>query len=405
VKLAESPYFRASVARKVEAKIPGAAFPSGDGSNPEGSKYCAYNQDRQRFLCANVEVADFSTSLEARLPGVTPITGAGLWIAPIQKISPTSVRVPLDLVYLDCNSVVLDAVESFPISQTTALIASATSLLVLPSQTIGLTGTQPGDRLLLCDPDEMKLRLEGMSDPNVEARSAQGPASSPSNPSVNDRLNQNEVGNVLPWVDPSDAKAVRDLARTASAPVEIAATGCAPAVPVPDAPAFSEIAATAPAPAAAPQQPDQAPAPRWRATTSKNWWQRLLSPEPSDPRKAPRTALPWLVAYFFTGARPVAHGIRDISATGLYVFAEDRWYPGTVVRITLTDKRNPTEERSLTVNAEVIRSAEDGIGFQFVLKDGKDSRRASASGLDRLVQGVDRAEVEQFLLRMSSDTD
>jgi len=88
--------------------------------------------------------------------------------------------------------------------------------------------------------------------------------------------------------------------------------------------------------------------------------------------------------------------------TGAFVFTEDRWYPGTVVRMTLTDKRNPADERSFTINAEVIRSADDGVGFQFVLKDGKDSRHAAASGVDRQAQGVFRAQVEEFLLRMSS---
>jgi hypothetical protein len=128
----------------------------------------------------------------------------------------------------------------------------------------------------------------------------------------------------------------------------------------------------------------------------------LLSPEPSDPRKSPRAALPWLVAYFFTGGRPVPHEIRDVSVTGVFVFTEDRWYPGTVVRITLTDKRDPTPQRSLTVNAEVVRSADDGVGFQFVLKGSKDSQQVSASVVDRAAQGVYRAEVEEFLLHMSS---
>jgi hypothetical protein len=206
-------------------------------------------------------------------------------------------------------------------------------------------------------------------------------------------------------VDRSNPKASSEIAQVEPAPVEIASTVHAPTVPVPVAPALPEITPVAPAQAVASPQPDQTPAPRWRAAAPKTWLQRLLSPEPSDPRKAPRTALPWLVAYFFTGARPVAHGIRDISATGLYVFTEDRWYPGTVVRITLTDNRNPTAERSITINAEVIRSAEDGVGFHFVLKDGKDSRHAYASGVDRQAQAVYRAEVEEFLLRTSTETD
>jgi hypothetical protein len=276
---------------------------------------------------------------------------------------------------------VLDAVESFPLFQTTPSIGSATSILALPAQTIGSTGTQPGDQLILCAPTEMKKRLQQMSDTKVETWYEQSSASSQSAASVNDRLNQKAVGNVFSWVDRSNP---RPSSETAPAPPEIAPT------------------ITAPAATPAPPQSDQAPAPRWKATPSKSWLQRLLLSEPSDPRKAERVALPWLVAYFFTGARPVAHDIRDISVTGVFVFTEDRWYPGTVVRITLTDKRNPTAARSLTINAEVIRAADDGVGFQFVLKDGKDSRHASASGVDRQAQGVYRAEAEEFLQRMSS---
>jgi hypothetical protein len=367
------PYFREFAARKAEANSSGPAFAPEGGSNPVVGKYCAYNQTRQRVLCVNVEAVDFSTTgLDALLPGLTPSSEAGLWIVPIQNISPTSIRVPLDLIYLDNNYGVLDAVESFPLFLTTASTGSATSVLVLPAQTIGSTGTQPGDQLILCAPEEMKQRLQ-----QLETSCEQSQASSKNAVSVNDRLNQNAVGNVLSWVDRSDPKLA--LARSVIAPT-----------------------ITASAATSTPLQPDQAPATRWKATPSKSWLQRLLLSEPADPRKTERVALPWLVAYFFTGARPVAHDIRDISVTGMFVFTEDRWYPGTVVRITLTDKRNPIAMRSLTINAEVMRLADDGVGFQFVLKDGKDSRHASASGVDRQAQGVFHAEVEQFLQRLGS---
>lgn len=371
----EFPFSRASGTRKVEAENPGDAFPY-----PKAGRYCVYSQTRQRFLCANVEAADFS-NLDARLPSLTPTSAAGLWIAPIQNISPTSIRDPLDLIYLDCNSVVLDAVESFPISQTATSIPSATSILALPAETISSTGTKTGDRLIVCSPEELKLRLQQISDSNMGTSSEQIPGSSGKAASVNDSLDQKAVGNVLPWVSSSNPQSPSEISPIALAP--------------------PEIAPTAPATVSAPPQTDT-PAPRWSASTSKNWIQRLLSPEPSDPRKSPRTALPWLVAYFFTGGRPVPHDIRDVSVTGVFVFTEDRWYPGTVVRITLTDKRNPTAKRSITLNAEVIRSADDGVGFQFVLKDGKDSQHASVSGVDRQAQGVYRAEVEEFLLRMRS---
>ena len=64
----------------------------------------------------------------------------------------------------------------------------------------------------------------------------------------------------------------------------------------------------------------------------KNWLERWWSP---DPRKAPRELAPGLAAYYWNGAAPKAHAVRDISPTGLYVVTEERWYPGTLVLMTL----------------------------------------------------------------------
>ena len=63
-----------------------------------------------------------------------------------------------------------------------------------------------------------------------------------------------------------------------------------------------------------------------------------------DPRKSPRVPAPALAVYFWTGGVPQAHGIRDISATGLYVVTEERWYPGTVVRMTITTTNSVVEQ-------------------------------------------------------------
>jgi hypothetical protein len=135
---------------------------------------------------------------------------------------------------------------------------------------------------------------------------------------------------------------------------------------------------------------------------SKNWLQRLLSTDPPDPRKTQREALTWISAYFFTGGRPLAHGVRDISVTGLYVLTEERWYMGTIIRITLTDQRQPVAERSCTVNARVVRWGNDGVGLQFVLTDTKDRRRENQVTGDGQVHCVSKVQVEQFLQRIRS---
>jgi len=54
-----------------------------------------------------------------------------------------------------------------------------------------------------------------------------------------------------------------------------------------------------------------------------------------DRRTAERLPAADLSAYYWTGAAPAHHGIRDISSTGFYLVTEERWYPGTLVMMTL----------------------------------------------------------------------
>jgi hypothetical protein len=170
----------------------------------------------------------------------------------------------------------------------------------------------------------------------------------------------------------------------------------------------SEIQPVEVLPVVAPQLPEPEPAPvpdlaetaQKKAPAPKGWLKRLLSPDPPDARRAPRESLPGLAAYFFTGGDSVAHGVRDISSTGFYVFTEERWYPGTVIRMTLTDRRKPTAERSITVNASVVRCGNDGVGLQFVFQDGKNQRREKSLSIDGLMGGANKPELELFLHRL-----
>src|SRR6202012_3599679 len=60
-----------------------------------------------------------------------------------------------------------------------------------------------------------------------------------------------------------------------------------------------------PAPIAPVPEPQTVAAGQQKSPKAKSWLQRLLSPEPPEPRKALREALPWVAAYFFTGGTPV----------------------------------------------------------------------------------------------------
>jgi hypothetical protein len=106
----------------------------------------------------------------------------------------------------------------------------------------------------------------------------------------------------------------------------------------------------------------------------KNWFEELMA---RNQHRAQRYVAPRVIAYFWDGGTPAAHCIRDISSTGLYLLTTQRWYPGTVVTLTLqrTEKDDAGVRQSITVQARVMRSAEDGVGFRFVAPKAEDSRR------------------------------
>jgi len=124
--------------------------------------------------------------------------------------------------------------------------------------------------------------------------------------------------------------------------------------------------------------PDYGPAPK----THYSWKIRLLRwmfpdlvirevERPRDRRRAERQALPGLIAYFFTGGAPEPQRISNISVTGFYLETEDRWMPGTVVRMTLqklgSSGEGPTD--TISINSRIVRWGPDGEGFEFILTD------------------------------------
>lgn len=97
----------------------------------------------------------------------------------------------------------------------------------------------------------------------------------------------------------------------------------------------------------------------------KRFLRRLLGHEH---RFAERRTLSGLVAYYWDGGRPTAHEIRDISLTGMYLLTEDRWYLGTVIRMTLqeTANTNVDSDKWIAVQARVVRHGSDGVGLAFI---------------------------------------
>jgi hypothetical protein len=325
----------------------------------EARKQCAYNRTRGRFLGLDVDAGDFSVaSLGDRMPALTPRSGAGLWIVPFRGISAASVRTPLDLVYLDRNCEVIDVVESFPLYRGSPSIEPAASVLALPTRTIDSTATQTGDHLVLCAPEEMQRRLKEFPSPSPAARAAESAA-----PRKEERI----PGGIPNLVQRENR-------------------------PIPEPPAEA-LPQPRPSNGNGPIKPEIK-----NGMPAKSWLERWLNPDPPDLRKTPRESLPGLAAYFWTGGAPGEHCIRDISSSGLYVVTEERWYRGTMVRMTLTDSAEPIVERSITVHANSVRWGNDGVGLYFVLQNAKDMRRGQTS----LVNAVNSRQLDQFLQLMRS---
>jgi hypothetical protein len=253
------------------------------------------------------------------------------------------------LIYLDDDCRVIEAVESFPTFQVSSSSPRPGSVLALPAHSIYSSQTQAGDQLVLCVAEEMERRLERLTG----SRSEQSATVSIAGAAV---LREKPLWSGGPGVLELDTHTL------------------------PGNPAQETL------------QMDLAPPDKRTVKQPKNWFERWWSP---DPRRAPRVPGNGLAAYYWNGSVPSAHGIRDISSSGVYVVTEERWYPGTLVLMTIqrTDCGEEVQERSISVHSRAVRWGPDGVGLQFVLPEGKD-------GLDGklpLLDAASRKEVEEFL--------
>ena len=81
----------------------------------ESRKYCVYNQTRESFLSLGVVMADSAAKqLKALLDDLHVQPDAGLWLSPFRGIPATKGLSPVDVIYLDEDNHVIQAIESFP---------------------------------------------------------------------------------------------------------------------------------------------------------------------------------------------------------------------------------------------------------------------------------------------------
>jgi len=325
----------------------------------EAPRLCAYNQTRECFLGLEVAAADLSfADLKGLLGKLVLESGEGIWMSPFRGIPDSNLRAPLDLVYLDEDCLVIEVVESFPTFHVTPSSPRASSVLALPTHSIYTSQTQAGDQLVLCAAEEMQDRLERFSSSGTPSGGAQGAV---------------QVRGKQLW---SNGPSIVQLENSSELEVKRPSSGTALGVKV--------------------IEPGRKNAPQ-----TKSWLMRLWSPEPKktpDQRLSSRESCPGLSAFYWTGAAPKAHWVRNISGTGLYVVTEERWYPGTVVLMTLQQTADEAEiaENSISVHSRAVRWGSDGVGLQFIPQDAP----AAQSGLNKLEHGANRRDLDLFLGRL-----
>jgi hypothetical protein len=319
----------------------------------ETQKYCVYNQTRESFLSLGVTAADATANrLRELIEKLASQADTGLWMTPFRGLPPAHGISPIDLVYLDSEYRVIQEVESFPTSTVDFSMENAASALILPAHTIYSSQTQPGDQLVICIASDMERRLEHLSTSFTPSASSSSVVSS---------TEKHSHGSAF------DASSSRSSRGETMFQRSEAMNSFEPRSGKPG--------------------------------TLKTWLQNWLS---SDRRKSPRQPLPGLVAYYWTGSTPRAYQIADISSSGFYLLTEERWFPGTMVLMTLqrTDSSGKNLDDSIAVQSRVVRWGVDGLGLAFVVSRSIDP----ASGDSMRENGVDKKTLERFLARLKDST-
>jgi hypothetical protein len=329
-------------------------------------QHCAYNETTDTLLGANLVACDHSyANVEEWLPILKANSGMGAWMGIAQESASGAELAPFDLVYIDKRCRVVEVAELLSAPPPAPTNSQAKSLLALPACSIQSSRTQPGDQLMLCAAEEILWRLKRFSS-NNEAASKVPRAVLDSGIATQELLwNLSPKSQPIAGLREQNAKGAFTVQRR-------------------------EFQQTRTKALAEPETKTIKP--------PKSWLTRLIFPESTDKRRATRRVAPGLIAFFWTGGSPQAHIIRDISATGLYAVIDERWYPGTLVRMTLTmaDYRERSGRRSITVQAQAVRWGNDGVGLRFVLQSPKDFRRQESSRFE----GTDWSQLDRFLTRL-----
>lgn len=116
----------------------------------------AYNLTRQSFLSLGVRLADTPWARLRGLAGRLKLRGDdGIWVVPSQGIHTFGLLFPIDIVYLDARMRVVQVIEHVGPFRIAPFRRRCASVLELPTLSIFGSGTQAGDVLMVCSPEEL----------------------------------------------------------------------------------------------------------------------------------------------------------------------------------------------------------------------------------------------------------
>ena len=132
---------------------------------------------------------------------------------------------------------------------------------------------------------------------------------------------------------------------------------------------------------------------------TESLFKRILRKIFPDQRKSERHLQPPLVGYLGMTHTSRPYDLGDISSSGFCLLTDERWTPGTEMPITLSRTSLPEGKapESFTVQATVVRSGANGVGFSIVLCEDESQ---AAFGNPLRVRWITRREMEEFLNRL-----
>jgi Flp pilus assembly protein TadG len=128
-----------------------------------------------------------------------------------------------------------------------------------------------------------------------------------------------------------------------------------------------------------------------------SWLDKLIS---GERRGSERTKPYELVIHYWNGAAPTGHSARDISSSGIFLLTEDRWYPGTLIMLSLqragASMNDP--DRAIMVKSQVIRTDTDGVALALLA-----TPPTPLEERDTFSSGVDEKTIHRFLKKLAAD--